>query len=299
MISDNGSTFIANETRRFAVDRSIYWKFNVAKAPWTGGFFERLIACVKNCIKKTIGCALLRFDELLTVVSEVELTINSRPIVALYDDIVEDAISPNHLLFGRKLDICNTESDEIPETNPSKRMKYIQIVLSHYWKRWSTEYLTSLREYQKSRSIKKTLRVPHVNDIVIIKIEKLPRQKWPLGRVTELVPSRDGSVRAVKVLVGKTGSTLERPVNLLYPLEFDVEISDAMPTGSPKAVRDNIDSTSDLENGQPEASVMEMNENRDSSTPNPRVRIRREAAVLGEIRRKFGRQTVQELITSR
>ena len=72
----------------------------------------------------------------------------------------------------------------------------------------------------------KVLRIPKVDDIVIIKTEKLPRQQWPLGRITELLKSRDNQVRAVKVMVGKTRKVIERPVNLLYPLECNIERSE-------------------------------------------------------------------------
>lgn len=61
-ITDNGTAFRAAETQSFAVSRNICWKFNVTNASWTGGFFERLVACVKNCLKKTVGktyCKLL------------------------------------------------------------------------------------------------------------------------------------------------------------------------------------------------------------------------------------------------
>ena len=62
IISDNGSPFTAKDTQDFIIERNVTWKFNIAAACWTGGFFERLVACVKNCIKKTVGRATLRYD---------------------------------------------------------------------------------------------------------------------------------------------------------------------------------------------------------------------------------------------
>ena len=102
------------------------------------------------------------------MISEVELTINSRPIVTMYEDSVEEAITPNHLLFGEKLCTRNTISDEVPEIDPSRRLKYLRTVQSHFWKRWKSEYPTSLREYQKSKQPHRLVRIPKVNDIVII-----------------------------------------------------------------------------------------------------------------------------------
>ena len=168
----------------------------------------------------------------------------------MYEDSVEEAITPNHLLFGEKLCTRNTISDEVPEIDPSRRLKYLRTVQSHFWKRWESEYLTSLQEYQKSKQPHKLIRIPKVNDIVIIKDDKLLRQQWRLGHITDLIIGRDKKIRAVKLLVGKTGTIIERPINLIYPLECDVNITESMIVVEPD-------------------------------------RIRRNAAVVGETRRKF------------
>ena len=69
------------------------------------------------------------------MISEVELTINSWPIVAMYEDSLEEAITPNHLLFGEKLCTVNTISDEVLEIDPTIRLKYLRTVQSHFGKR--------------------------------------------------------------------------------------------------------------------------------------------------------------------
>ena len=69
-----------------------------------GGFFERMVGTVKRCLRKVIGTARLSFDELSTVLTEIESTVivNSRPLTYLYDDL-EEALTPSHLIYGRKL----------------------------------------------------------------------------------------------------------------------------------------------------------------------------------------------------
>ena len=52
--------------------------FNLEKAPWWGGVFERLVKSVKRCLKKTISGARLTYEELLTVIIEVEMILNCR-----------------------------------------------------------------------------------------------------------------------------------------------------------------------------------------------------------------------------
>ena len=140
----------------FFAEQRIEWCFNLEKAPWWGGFFERMVGSVKRCLKKVIGHARLTFDELLTVIVEVEGSLNSRPLTYLSADDFNEPLTPAHLLTGRRL-------HGLPDTHVSSeldldfvmssthsavtsRMKHIQLILQHLWKRWKTEYLIDLRE---------------------------------------------------------------------------------------------------------------------------------------------------------
>ena len=73
VISDNRCTFKAanKELARIQTDPvvndyfawlRIEWCFIVKKAPWWGGFYERLIGSVKRCLKKIVGSAKLTLD---------------------------------------------------------------------------------------------------------------------------------------------------------------------------------------------------------------------------------------------
>lgn len=78
VIPDNAKTFksaskelekIMNDPsviRHFTQER-IKWSYNLEKAPWWGGFYERLVKSLKSGLKKTIGRAKLTQDELVTV----------------------------------------------------------------------------------------------------------------------------------------------------------------------------------------------------------------------------------------
>ena len=46
----------------------------MSRAPWWGGFFERLIGMMKSGLSKSIGRALLKFEELEEVLLDVEPT---------------------------------------------------------------------------------------------------------------------------------------------------------------------------------------------------------------------------------
>ncbi len=58
--------------------------------------------------------------------------------------------------------------------------------------------------------------------VVIIKGDEKDRNQWKLGIVEELLPGKDGVVRAVRLRAGR--NQLERPVQHLYPLELSCDI---------------------------------------------------------------------------
>ena len=77
IVSDNGKTFKDSRVQAQCRRDGTQWKFNVEAAPWWGGFFERLVKSVKLSLKKCIRNARLNYDELSTVLVEVEAALNS------------------------------------------------------------------------------------------------------------------------------------------------------------------------------------------------------------------------------
>ena len=137
ILTDNGTVFTLQETQKFAKNRNIEWQFILSNAPWYEGFWERLVSIVKRCLKKTVGKACLSFYELQIILSEIEIIINSRPLNTLYDDEMYEVMTPNHLLFGRKLyqENLNWESDsEFVEPDLPKRTEYVESLIEHFWK---------------------------------------------------------------------------------------------------------------------------------------------------------------------
>ena len=100
ILSDNGGAFTATETQKFVAERNVKWKFT--KAQWYGAIWERLVQSAKRCLKKVVGHTTLNFIEMQTVLIEIDAILNSRPLCPLYDDDMEEPLTPNHLLFGRK-----------------------------------------------------------------------------------------------------------------------------------------------------------------------------------------------------
>ena len=64
---------------------------------------------VKRCLQKVLLNA--RVNELLTILSEIEMIINNRPLTYSYDEITEVALTPNHLRYGQLLNSIAINTD--------------------------------------------------------------------------------------------------------------------------------------------------------------------------------------------
>ena len=152
IVTDNAKTFKAASKRlmnifksaavnHYLVRHNIKWKYNLAKAPWWGGFYELLIKGVKLCLKKNVGKSRLSYDELQTIVSEIEGVLNSRPLTYLYSNELEEPFTPPQLVIGKRLlsmpEYTSEEEDFSNETpnDARKREQYLSKVMAHYWRR--------------------------------------------------------------------------------------------------------------------------------------------------------------------
>ena len=69
-----------------------------------GEVWERLIGSVKRCLRKTVGRSTLTFEEMQTLLVEIECTLNNRPLTYLYDEIgVSQPLTPADLIYGRQI----------------------------------------------------------------------------------------------------------------------------------------------------------------------------------------------------
>ncbi|XP_018376619.1 PREDICTED: uncharacterized protein LOC108769890 [Trachymyrmex cornetzi] len=173
MYSDNGTTFVgahgqlkelykfyySQETQvdvqRFLHEQKISWTFIPPNAPHVDGLWEAAVKSLEHHIARIIGRAHLSFEELLTVLCEIEAILNSRPITSLSTDPNDlECLTPGHFLIGEPLNSfpCRDVSDV--NENRLIRWQRVEQVRQHFWRRWSTEYLHSLQERTKWRSNK-------------------------------------------------------------------------------------------------------------------------------------------------
>ena len=242
LISDNAKTFkaAAKEIRtitrgpnveRYLTNQGVTWDFISEKAPWHGGMWERMVRSVKRCLKKSLGRTSLTFEELETILIEIEATLNSRPLTYIYDEQegVSYPLTPSCLINGRRIPTTpNDVQFEISCTNKSltKRARYQNRVLKSFTDQWKKEYLLSLRESSRSESNQRESL--SVGDVVILKDANQPRTFWKLAKIETLLPSKDGIIRSVMVKVlsndKKKTTLLRRPIQQLVPLEIRSKI---------------------------------------------------------------------------
>ena len=75
-VSDNFRSFISSELQQFLTREGIKWSHILPKSPWWGSFYERLIRVIKESLKKCVGKARLTYEEMETVLLEIEIVIN-------------------------------------------------------------------------------------------------------------------------------------------------------------------------------------------------------------------------------
>ena len=221
--SDNGSNFIADNVQTFVTNNGVKWRFNLEAAPWTGGFWERLIKSVKRCLRKSLGKRKVNYEEMLTLLIEIERIINNRPLTYVSGDFSSEPLTPNHLIYGRRISKNGGEIEDVIEGSDN-----VKRLLRHFWNVWSKEYLTELRDRQRKVVDRNRTATPNVGDMVLVSDETNKRIKWRTGRVTDLIRGKDGIARGAIVAVvnkDKIGA-LRRPLNKLYPFELASEIID-------------------------------------------------------------------------
>ena len=266
----------AKEIQQYLINKGVTWDFIIERAPWQGGFWERMVGITKRCLRKAVGRESLSFEEMRTVLIEIEATLNNRPVTYLYHDEqgISYPLSPASLIYGRT--IATTPNDkqfEIGCTHQSltRRQKYHRRLLSEFTNQWRKEYLQSLRE--SSRASKgSTDNVINVGEVVLLKDDKSARSLWKLAKIEELIPSRDNEIRVAKVRVVNSDKgrsvMLRRPLQHLIPLEIP----------PPPKEDDQVSAVKEpTVPGQPHPLV---------STTRKDERPRRNAAVIGEMLRK-------------
>jgi hypothetical protein len=161
---------------------------------------------VKFHLHRVLGPTPLSFEEMCTLMTQIECCLNSRLLTPVSSDPNDlEALTPGHFLIG-------TSMKSIPDPDLSSlsigrldRWQLIQRLQQQFWSRWMNEFLTRLQQRPKWAQQKPQVTI---NDPVIIKDERLPPLK--LAHVIDLHPDPDGITRVVTLRTAE--GTLQRPI---------------------------------------------------------------------------------------
>ncbi len=243
IISDNGTNFTGAEkalekfrkTKYVGEWLSVYniqWKFIPAKAPWWGGFWERMVKTMKYHMCATFRTKILDWEQFDCFLKEVSYVMNCRPMTRV-DQESGVALTPIHILTGKPghcQEFDPTDEEHEPNwkhENGLARVLELDVERQRSFRDWyqhfTTEYLTELRKFDSPDG--QTQKLPEIGQVVIIHDQLKPRNAWITGRVTALIESEDKVVRQVR-LVNGVGAVMTRPIQQLYPLEVEAGVID-------------------------------------------------------------------------
>lgn len=233
--SDNGTNFVgasrelkklfANEKSTLASDiasalatNNTEWHFIPPHAPNFGGLWEAGIKSIKYHMRRVIGDSTLTYEELSTVLAQIEACLNSRPLSngsSDPDDCVP--LTPGHFLVGEPLVLAPDHNLEHNLVNNLRRWQLTQRMVQIFWKRWSQEYLTQFFQRYKWKTKTPELKK---GDMVLVKDENLPPAKWLYGIVVDVHPGSDNVTRVVTLPY--KNAMIQCPTSKLCLLPIDV-----------------------------------------------------------------------------
>ncbi|XP_030758533.1 uncharacterized protein LOC115884174 [Sitophilus oryzae] len=227
--SDNGTNFVGanailfNKLKSSADEISSTlsaevksWHFNPPRAPNFGGLWEAGVKSIKYHLKRVIGDSALTYEDLCTVLVQIEGALNSRPLSPLSSDPQDPTpLTPGHFLVGRPLTaLPEADHTSIPEAR-LKKFEHLQAMIQHFWKRWNIEYISELQSRLKwKKSFSELLKI---GSLVVIKEENVPVNRWKTGRIIQLHPGPDGVIRLVNVQCAD-GAVYKRAITKLCVL---------------------------------------------------------------------------------
>ncbi|CAO4368828.1 unnamed protein product [Caenorhabditis nigoni] len=170
---------------------------------------------------------------------ECESIVNRRPITYIDEDNEDVKLLRPIDLITPQIQFPSFDEDGLNDEYAvyTTNFRNVKEHVKRFWQVFHRDYLNQNKNF---RSIQQTNRAfsnlvkPIVGEVVLLKDDKTPRQKWKTGIITELIEGRDGEIRSVRVRTTlkkkKKNSDLTykqeriqiitRPLQLVIPLEI-------------------------------------------------------------------------------
>ncbi len=227
LISDCGTNFKAGEAelrnafqamtpelKQQLARARVNFQFNPPFAPQFGGSWEREIKSMKMALRVVLGNQPTTESVLHTTLIEVEGILNSKPLAYISSDLADlDPVTPNMLLMERPDSSLPQAIYCASDLLGKRKWCHRQILADQFWSAFIRSYLPKLQVRQKWKTDKENL---DLGQVVMLVDPQFPWASWPIGRITETYPGKDGKVRSAKVII--QGREYISPVSRLIPL---------------------------------------------------------------------------------
>ncbi|XP_049881460.1 uncharacterized protein LOC126377719 isoform X1 [Pectinophora gossypiella] len=196
----------------------ISFHFIPSYSPVFGGLWEAGIKSIKYHMKRVIGETVLTYEELYTVIVQIEAILNSRPLTPMSRDPNDMSyLSPGHFLTGSPLTSypeLRIVDENVGRLSFWKRCTQMQ---QHFWQQWHKQYLVMMQNRPKWKN-----QMPNLEKgtMVLVKGDNVSPLNWPVGRIVDVMPGKDGKVRALDVKTSK-GSIMRTSVTKVCPFPID------------------------------------------------------------------------------
>lgn len=182
-----------------------------------GGIWEAAVKAFKHHFKRIVGNFTPAWDEMRTIVCQIEACLNSRPVTPTMDMAYEEpALTPGHFLIGRSLKAVPQHNYQEKRQTYLERWQICSQIVQTFWTRWRNEALCKYYPRYKWREIEESVKI---GDIVLLIEKDFPPCDWGLAVVIGTKQGRDGLVREVTVRTAT--SELTRPITKLVKLPVD------------------------------------------------------------------------------
>ncbi len=216
LYSDGGSNFVGarremkeaqtllhNETttnhfNHLTTTKKFHWHFSPPRAPHFGGLWEAGVKSMKRLLRRNLSAQPLSYEELETILIEMEAVLNSRPITPITstDPNSVEMLTSGHFLTGGTLKAPPPNHvDTTSKLSLLRRWNLVQRLTRDLWIKWKATYIQSLVARQRWHFTKRNY---CTGDIVLLKDDSFEvTRNWPLAIITDPYPGSDGLVRVV------------------------------------------------------------------------------------------------------
>ena len=241
--SDNAKTFLAaaklfksilhhDIVQDLFVSKNILFKNIPIYSPNQGGSWERMVGVTKQVLNKAYGNENFQYDYFATIISDAQKVINNRPLFYNSASQEIDVISPNMLISQRsqfpliKFSPSNLNNvwDNSNEKNFLQKIYKTSKERGEHHNRFMTEWLKSyMLDLRAKHGLEKPLVSKNLSQWLktgAVCLFKIPgvNNHYPLVKIVELLPSKAGYIRNVKIIRSdKTTSIIS--IDKLAPLE--------------------------------------------------------------------------------